>query len=453
MSPAGDQRRAEGEAAGGNGRLSGLWRALRYRNYRLFFIGQSISLIGTWLTRVATAWLVYRLTKSEWMLGLVGFAGQIPMFLLAPFAGVWVDRWNRHRILVWTQVLSMLQSFALAGLTLGHVIDVAQIIWLSVLQGLINAFDMPARQAFVVEMVENREDVPNAIALNSSMVNAARLLGPSVAGILIAAFGEGICFLLDGISYIAVVISLLLMQVAASAAGRRRAGALHELKEGLCYSFGFAPIRAILLLLALVSLLGMSYTVLMPVFATQVLHGDSKTLGWLMAMSGVGALTGALYLASRRTVLGLGRLIAIMAGVFGAALVVFAYSHWLWLSLAMMHVSGLAMITHFASGNTILQTIVEDDKRGRVMSLFGMAFMGMAPFGSLLAGAMAERIGPGWTVATTGLCCMAAAGVFATRLPRLRRSVHPIYQEKGIIPAVAEGLGAASLLQETETES
>ena len=422
-------------------------RALQYRNYRLFFSGQSVSLIGTWMTRVATSWLVYRLTHSALLLGTVGFAGQIPTFLLGPFAGVWVDRWNRHRTLVVTQVLSMLQSFALAGLALAGIITVRDIIWLSVAQGIINAFDMPARQAFVIEMVENREDLGNAIALNSSMVNAARLLGPSIAGVIIAAVGEGYCFLIDGFSYLAVIASLLLMRITATASTRRPAAVSSELREGWSYAAQSLPIRSLLLLLALVSLVGMPYTVLMPIFAAQVLHGGAHTLGFLMGASGVGALGGAVFLAARRSVLGLGRVVPIAATLFGSGLIAFGFSRMLWLSLVLMLFVGGAMMVQMAATNTILQTIVDDDKRGRVMSFYSMAFMGMAPFGSLLAGGLATKIGAPRTVILTGTICIAAAAWFATRLTEIRKAIRPIYAGLGILPELARGIQTATALQ------
>jgi MFS family permease len=422
-------------------------RALRHRNYRLFFGGQSVSLIGTWMTRIATSWLVYRLTGSALLLGVVGFAGQIPTFLLAPFAGVWVDRLERHRVLVVTQILAMLQSFALAALALSHRITVWDIVWLSSFQGLINAFDMPARQAFVVEMVEKREDLGNAIALNSSMVNMARLIGPSLAGVVIALFGEGYCFLIDGFSYLAVIASLLLMHLRRQEQRPVRTNMLAELKEGWVYVSGSAPIRALLLLLALVSLVGMPYTVLMPIFAGSVLHGGPHTLGFLMAASGVGALTGALRLASRKTVLGLGRVAALSAGLFGAGLIAFSQSRWLWLSLALLFVTGMGMMQQMAASNTILQTIAAEEKRGRVMSYYTMAFVGMAPFGSLLAGSEAARIGAPRTLLVSGICCVAGAAWFRLNLDELRRQVRPLYQELGILPEIAEGLHQAAVLR------
>jgi MFS family permease len=436
---------------GDNGRASSgvafMLRALGHRNYRLFFSGQSVSLVGTWMTRIATSWLVYRLTGSALLLGVVGFAGQIPSFLLAPFAGVLVDRWNRHRLLVATQVLAMLQSLALAVLALSGRINIRHVIWLSVFQGLINAFDMPARQAFVVEMVERREDLPNAIALNSSMVNAARLLGPSAGGVVIAAVGEGWCFMIDAVSYLAVIASLVAMKVTPRMTKQvREANIWRQLGEGFRYAARFAPIRKVLTLLALVSLVGMPYTVLMPVFADEVLRGGPNTLGLLMAASGVGALAGAMFLAARKSVLGLGTLIPLTAAAFGAGLIAFSFSRSLWLSLALMVVTGLGFMVQMAASNTVLQTIVDEDKRGRVMSFYTMAFMGTAPFGSLLAGSIADRIGAPRTLLFGGLGCIAGALWFAFSLPKLRQDVRPIYVRIGILPEMAAGIQTTSEL-------
>jgi MFS family permease len=421
-------------------------RALSYRNYRLFFGGQSISLIGTWMTRIATSWLVYRLTHSAWLLGLVGFSGQIPAFLLAPFAGVWIDRWNRHRTLVVTQVLSMGQSFALAVLALSKIITIHEIIWLSVAQGLINAFDMPGRQSFVVEMVENREDLGNAIALNSSMVNAARLLGPSIAGLVIAAFSEGWCFLIDGVSYIAVIISLLAMRIQPRSAQKERKAVLHQLNEGWNYVRHSVPIRSVLLLMALVSLVGMPYMVLMPIFAGSVLHGGPHTLGFLMGAAGVGALISTFLLASRKSVLGLGRVIPISSALFGVGLIAFGSSRILALSLVFVLVAGSGMMQQMAASNTVLQTIVDDDKRGRVMSFYSMAFMGMAPIGSLIAGIAASHIGAPHTIMIGGGLCILGGGWFALHLPAIRSSIRPIYIRLGILPETSKAIQEVSAL-------
>jgi MFS family permease len=423
-------------------------RALSHRNYRLFFAGQGISLVGTWITRVATSWLVYRLTGSAAMLGIIGFAGQIPTFLLAPFAGVWVDRWSRYRVLVGTQVLSMLQSFALAWLALAGTINVTHILLLSALQGVINAFDTPARQAFVVDMVEDRAHLPNAIALNSSMVNGARLVGPSVAGLLIAAAGEGWCFLLDGVSYVAVIASLLMMRLARTERPEPVTHVLAELSDGFRYAFGFAPIRSVLLLLALVSLMGMPYTVLMPVMAAEVLRGGPHTLGFLMGATGVGALGGAVYLASRESVIGLGRAIPSAAALFGCGLIAFSLSRSIALSLVLMVITGAGFMVQLASSNTIIQTIVREEMRGRVMAFYTAAFMGTAPFGSLLAGGLAARFGAPTTLLLGGCACILGGAVFAGQLRRLRELVKPIYVERGILPAIASGLSDSAVLRD-----
>src|SRR5579883_481032 len=422
-------------------------RALGSRNYRLFFIGQSISLIGTWMTRIATSWLVYRLSDSAFLLGLVSFAGQIPAFFFAPIAGVWIDRWNRRRTLVWTQALSMIQSLALAGLALGHVIDIWSLALLTLMKGLINAFDMPARQAFVVEMIDDRADLGNAIALNSSMVNGARLIGPAIGGIVIAAVGEGYCFLIDGVSYIAVIISLLLMTVRPRAVAVERKRVFEELAEGWRYVIESAAIRSILGMLALVSLIGMPYQVLMPMIAGNVLHGGPHTLGFLMGMSGVSALASAISLALRRSVVGLGRMIAISSGVFGVGLIAFGLSRSLWLSLPLMLATGFGMMQQMAASNTILQTIVADDKRGRVMSFYTLAVLGITPIGSLIAGSLASKIGAPATLILGGSVVAAAAAVFTLQLPALRREVRPIYAQLGIIPEVAAGIQSASAMQ------
>jgi MFS family permease len=437
---------ARKNSGGGGGGWRFALRALAHRNYRLFFGGQSISLIGTWMTRIATGWLVYRLTHSAMLLGIVGFAGQVPAFFLAPFAGVWVDRWDRHRTLVVTQILSMLQSFALAALALAGIINIHEIIWLSLAQGLINAFDMPARQAFVVEMVEERAHLSSAIALNSSMVNAARLIGPSIAGLVIAISSEGYCFLVDGISYITVVVSLLAMRITPSPHPVRHKAVLHDLREGWNYVAHFVPIRSVLLLLALSSLVAMPYSTLMPIFAGSVLHGGPHTFGFLMGASGVGALISAGVLASRRSVLGLGKVIPASATLFGAGLIALSFSRTLWLSLLVMMVVGGGMMQQMAASNTILQTVVDDDKRGRVMSFYSMAFLGMTPFGSLLEGAAASRIGVPYTLMIGGAICIACAAWFSSQLPVIRAAIRPTYIRLGILPEVAVAVQSASSL-------
>ena len=348
-------------------------RALHHKNYRLFFGGQSISLIGTWMQQIAMSWLVYRLTNSALLLGIVGFSSQIPVFLLASIAGVYADRWNRHRMLVVTQTLSMIQALTLAFLALTGTIHVWQIIALSIAIGVVNAFDMPTRQSFIVEIVDKAEDLGNAIALNSFMFNGARLIGPAIAGILIALLGEGICFLINGLSFVGIIMALLAIKVPKRKKAAHTSRLWHDLKEGYSYAFGFAPIRYILLQLGLMSFMGMSYAVLMPIFAKDILHGGPHTLGFLMAASGIGALTGSVYLASRQTILGLGRLIAYASVIFGMGIIAFSFSKILIVSLSMMFLTGFGMIVQIASGNTILQSIVEEDKRGRVMSIYTTA--------------------------------------------------------------------------------
>ncbi|HXT28428.1 MAG TPA: MFS transporter [Vicinamibacterales bacterium] len=425
--------------------MSRLTRALRHRNYRLFFSGQSISLVGTWITRVATSWLVYRLTGSELLLGVVGFCGQIPTMLLAPFAGVLVDRWDRHRLLVLTQAASMLQSLVLAVLTLRHDITVPWLLGLQIVQGVINAFDTPARQAFVVEMVEDRADLANAIALNSSMVNGSRIIGPSIGGLLIAAVGEGWCFLADAVSYLFVIASLLMMRLPSARSARVEARVLEELRVGYRYVRESAPIRTALVVLAIVSTMAMPYTVLMPAYAAEVLHGGPNTLGLLMTASGVGALGGGLYLASRQSVVGLGRVAAYSTLIFGAGLVAFAFTTSLWVALAVLPFVGAGFMVEMAATNTVLQTLVTDDLRGRVMAFYTMAFFGTAPLGSLLAGLAADRVGARWTIAAGGVISLAAGCWLVSRLPALRAIVRPIYIERGILPVPAVDSGTKTL--------
>lgn len=417
--------------------FSHAWRAMRHRNFRLFFGGQSISLIGTWMTRVATSWLVYRLTKSSLLLGTVGFAGQIPTFLLAPLAGVIVDRIDRRKVLVWTQTMAMVQSLVLAWLTLSQRVNIAEILVLSAMQGVINAFDMPGRQSFMVKMVEDRADLSNAIAINSSMVNVARLIGPSLAGLLIAATNEGWCFLVDGVSYIAVIASLVMMRLPSTGEHASGTSMVTQLSEGWTYVSNHAPIRTILLLFALLSLMGWPFMVLMPIFAAQVLHGGPHTLGFLMGAVGVGSLTCALSMVLRRSVVGLTRMLPIGAAAFGLGLIFFGISTNLWLSMAMMLVTGFGMMQGLTASNTILQTLVDEKMRGRVMSYYTMAFVGMAPFGSLLAGALAHAIGAPRTVTVSGIACVLGSLWFWSRLRGIRKEIRSTYVRLGIMPAPA----------------
>jgi MFS family permease len=379
---------------------------------------------------IAMSWLVYRLTGSAFLLGIVGFSSQFPIFIIGPLAGVLVERHNRHRILIFTQSLAMLQAFALATLVLTNTVTVWAIIALSILLGLVNSFDMPARQTFVLEMVERKEDLGNAIALNSSLFNGARLIGPSIGGVLIAAVGEGICLLFNGLSFLAVIFCLMAMRLRPTKIEVKETHMLRELKEGFSYAFGFAPIRYIILLLALVSMVGMPYTVLMPVFAGEILQGGAQTLGFLMAASGTGALIGTIYLASRKTALGLGKIVAVAAGIFGTGLILFSLSRVVIFSTALMMLTGFGMVLQMASSNTILQTIVDDDKRGRVMSLYVMALVGIAPFGSLLAGILAQNIGAPNTLMLGGICCIVASILFFIKFRPSGDTAHGIYDKK-----------------------
>jgi MFS family permease len=390
------------------------------------------------------------MTESTVLLGLVSFAGQIPTFLLAPFAGVLTDKFNKYNVLLVTQIISMIQAFALAILALTGVIEVWHIVVLSIILGSVNAFDVPSRHSFLIEMVGKKEDLGNAVALNSMMFNGARLIGPSIAGLMLVTMGEGICFLINAISYIFVIMSLFMMQVRKKVLKERQGSLIRDLREGWIYTFGFGPIKHLILLLALVSLTGTSYQVLMPVFARDILTGGSDTYGFLMGSAGLGALIGAVFLASRESVIKLGRIIPLAAGGFGIMLVALSFTRFLSLSLLFMMFIGAGLMLHTAASNTILQTITDDDKRGRVMSFYTMAIMGTAPFGSLLAGAMAKLIGTPLTIMVGGLCCIAGAMLFYRRLPELKRKVRPVYVRMGIIPEVVAGIETAT---EPVTES
>ncbi|HVN71523.1 MAG TPA: MFS transporter [Desulfomonilia bacterium] len=409
-------------------------RALRSRNYRLFFTGQGISLMGTWMQQTAMSWLVYRLTGSALILGIIGFSTQIPMLFFSPIAGVYADRMDRYRLIIATQFCAMLQAFALAFLTLSGMIHVWHLFILSALLGVINAFDMPIRQSFVVEMIENRADLGNAIALNSFLFNGARLVGPSVAGVLIGMTSEGTCFLINGFSFLAVLVALLSMSIKRRDMSRAKDSIMNELKGGLTYVRGFMPIRYILINLALMSFMGMPYAVLMPVFAKDILKGGPETLGFLMASTGFGAIVGALFLASRKSVLGLERLIVFSSLLFGSGIVLFALSESVLLSAALLTVTGFGMMVQMVGSNTIVQTILDEEMRGRVMSFFAVSFAGTMPFGSLYAGAVASSIGAPMTLVISGFICIAASLAFYRRLPAIRDIIHPIYRKMGIIP-------------------
>jgi MFS family permease len=415
-------------------RFHDLVRSLRHRNFQLFFSGQLISLIGTWMQNIAQAWLVYRLTGSSLLLGIVGFAGQIPIFLFAPIGGLAADRWNRHHVVIGTQVASMILAFILAALTLFHVVQVWEIVVLAALLGVVNAFDVPARQSFLIEMVV-REDLMNAIALNSSMFNGARVIGPAIAGILVARIGEGWCFFANAVSYIAVIIGLLMMKLGPLRTASKDSSPFEHIAEGFRFVQRTKPILALVLLIGLVSLVAVPYSVLMPIFADRVVHSGAHGLGILMGATGIGALLGALTLAIRRGVQGLGRVVGLSAGGFGVSLILFAFSRSLWLSVALLVPVGYGVMLQMSSSNTLIQAMVPDELRGRAMAMYTMMFMGMAPVGSLFAGALADKIGAPWTVAIGGLGAIAGAAVFLRRLPSLRFEAQQLIVAQGLSPA------------------
>jgi MFS family permease len=422
----------------GAGRF-GIFRTLRYRNFRLFFFGQSISLIGTWMQQVAMSWLVYELTNSPFYLGVVAFSSQIPSFVLSPLAGVFADKWSRHRILIVTQTLAMVQAFVLAVLTFSGRIEVWQVLVLSLFIGCVNSLDIPARQSFIIEMVERKENLSNAIALNSLMFNAARLVGPAIAGLIIAYTGEAVCFTLNGVSYFAVILSLLVMNVKAQEKAPGNPHVWEKLREGFVYAYGFFPIRQILIILSVMNLMGSSYSVLLPVYTKEVLGGESGTYGFLVASAGVGALLATIFLARRKSILGLGRMIGVASGIFALGLAAFSLSRIFWLSSLLLAFSAFWLMTCLASCNIILQTIVDDDKRGRVMSLYTMAFMGTMPIGGLLAGALAGKFGVTDTLLVASVCCIGGAIAFTAKLSSFREAIRPIYGKMGVIPPIQPG--------------
>ncbi len=396
-------------------------RAFRYRNFCLYFIGQGISQIGNWSTILATSWLVYQLTDSAWLLGVVGFASRIPTLFISPIAGVIADRGSRHRIVIVTQILSMVQSLLLAVLALTGIINVRQIIVLSVFQGIVNALYMPTLQAFVKEIIEQPEDLGNAIALNSSLISSARLIGPAVAGFLVASVGAGVCFLLDGISYIAVIAAFLVMKVPSTKIVPSTTSTMQKLKEGFDYAYNNSAIRSMLLLLSLLGFVGLPYVILIPIFAADILKGGSQTLGLLMGASALGALIASVYLSSRSHIYGLEKAIAIAPMLLGTGFIIFSLSNILLFSLPVMVLIGFSVILQLASTNTVLQTIVDDDKIGRLMSLVSMAFMGVVPFGNLFSGWLASQIGVVNTFVFNGLVCLGGSIIFSLQLKTIQR--------------------------------
>jgi len=413
-------------------RLPVAFRALRHRNFQLFFSGQLVSLTGTWMQTAAEAWLVYRLTGSAWWLGVIGFASQFPVFLVAPLGGITADRYNRHNVVIWTQIFSMIFDSALAVLTLAKVVKVEHVLILAILSGIVSAFDIPARQSFLVDMV-GKEDLMNAIALNSSMFNGARIIGPSIAAILIAKVDEGWCFAINGVSYFAVLIGLFMMRVTRPMALAKHASPLTHLAEGFTFVRRTTPIRAILMLLGLVSLVAMPYTVLMPIFADKVLHRGASGMGILMGATGVGALLGALTLASRTGVKGLGRWVMFSCAGFGASLLMFSFSRYFWLSTAILVPTGFCMMLGMSSSNTLIQAMVPDHLRGRVMALYSMMFMGMAPIGAYIGGATADRLGAPMAVMMGSIACIGGAAWFGVRLPKVRVEARRLIVAQGMV--------------------
>ena len=409
-----------------------MFRSLNYRNYRLFFSGQGISLIGTWMQRIAMPWLVYEITGSVFLLGVVSFSGQIPTFILTPLAGVITDRWSKHRVILLANILSLVQAFVLAILCLTGTVQLWHIVVLAVGLGIVNAFEVPARQSFIVDMVEKKEDLGNAIALNSIIFNGARIIGPSIAGIILASSSAGVCFLVNAVSYVFVIISLLMMDRLQKPVKKKKEHVLKELIDGFNYTFGYAPIKHLIILLTISSLLGMSYSVLMPVFTKEILHGESSTYGFLMGAAGVGALMGAIFLASRKSVIRLGRMVPFSAILFGISLIGLSFSRNIPLSHILMFFIGLGMMTQTAASNTILQTITDDDKRGRVMGFYSLAIMGTAPFGSLIAGGMAKVAGAPFTILFVGSATVIGGFFFLKELPELKKIVQPVYLKYGL---------------------
>src|SRR6202790_445161 len=416
----------------GPGQLPSAFRSLRHRNFRLFFSGQLNSLVGTWMQSIAEAWLIYRLTGSSVLLGLLGFVSQIPIFLLSPIGGLAADRWPRQRVVISTQIASMSLGFTLAALTLTGRIRVWELIVLATLLGVVNAFDVPARQSFLIEMV-GREDLLNAIALNSTMFNGARVAGPAVAGLLVAQVGEGWCFFLNAVSYIAVIAGLLMMRIEKSLAAHDGSSPIEKLREGLRFVRHAIPIRTLLLLLGLVSFAALPFAVLVPIFADRILHGGASAYGNLMGAVGFGAMCGAFTLAMRQQLRGFGNIVAYSAIGLGISLTLFGASRWYWFSFAALAVAGYAMMMQFTSANTLIQAMVPDQLRGRVMSLYSMMFLGMSPLGSLVAGKLAQHIGAPRTVALGGLISLVGGVVFALKWPSMRAPARELVAAQGMM--------------------
>ena len=416
--------------------IKNIFSSLHSRNYRLYFTGQGVSLIGTWMQNIALSWLVYRLSGSVFLLGLVGFTTHIPSFILSPFAGVITDRFNRLKIMKLAQVFFMLHALTMAILVLTNTIEIWHIITLSIVFGIINAFDTPARQSLVIDLIDNPKDLGNAIALNSAIFNAGRLVGPAIAGITIAVVGEGICFLLNALSFVAVIAALMQIKIPVKQISIHPGNFKKSFAEGFHYTFHSMPIRTLITLLAILSLIGLPVVVLLPAYAKEILHGSADTLGYLMAALGAGALCGALYMASRKTVLGLGSIISVSIGVYGLALALASFSQVTWVSMTIFFFTGLTMVLSLSSINTMLQTIADEDKRGRVMSFYAMALMGTTPIGNLLSGTLASGIGIPYTLLISGTITVLSAAWLWLNLKSLRKYVRPIYINKGILPGL-----------------
>lgn len=419
--------------SGHNGNASHVLRALHDRNYRIFFAGQGLAATGVWIQNIAMSWLIYRLTDSAWMLGLTAFASQIPNFLLAPAAGVWIDRWPKNKVLIATQTLSFIQSLLLVWLTLSGRIEMWQVLCLSFFTGCVNAFDVPAKHAATAEMMANPDDKQNAIAINSITYNTARMLGPSLAGILIPLIGEGLCFLLNSVSYFIAVVSLLLLRIRQESVKQCQENVFQRFQEGFTYTFGQKPLRSILLLLGIVSLTAAPYTVLLPVFVTKYISGGAGTLGYLMAVAGLGSLFGAAWLATRPTFFGFDKLVAAAAALIGTSLVAFMAARNLWLCTLLMFCLGLGFVIQIVASNTLLQSMVDNSLRGRIMSFYTMILIGIGPIGSLLAGALVSRFGVISTFVAGGICCIAGAVLFYRNIPAFRKQACPIYVKAGTL--------------------
>ena len=422
-----------------SGAFTQVFASLKSYNFRLYFGGQCISLIGTWMQQIAMSWLVFRLTGSVLLLATVTFTAQIPILVATPYMSVFVDRFDRRKLLVLTQTLSMIQALLMAILTLTGLVQVWHIMVLSLLIGLINALDNPTRQSFYPSLV-SPDKLSNAIALNSAVINGSRLIGPAVGGVLIGLLGEGICFLLNGISYIAVIVALLLMRLPSTRGCTAKQKVLEDMRDGFRYVVRNIPIRTLLLLMSAISFFGLPLMTFIPAYVKTILHGESEMLGLLLSCIGGGSFVAALYLAARKSVLGLGKVVMLSGVLLGIGLSVMAFVTIPWVAAVLCLPIGFTIIAAVASINTLLQTLSGEDKRGRVMGYMAMAFTGMAPVGSMVLGAIEKWIGLQMIILLSGICCFVAALVFEYYRPLVRKHAHPVYIEKGIIKEIAIGI-------------